>query len=241
MTAFLRPPFAAAMALALSASLAPGLAAADAPRKPARVEGVVTYDGPLPPAVPVIEAQARRHLVERDAKTNGLKDAVVWVEGAEAPKDRPAKKPAYMDQQNYFFVPHVLTLESGQEVEFANSDGANHCVRTTNREPRNCINIVLAPGTSLKHRFVAAKEPVKVDCPVHATMGAWLFVFDHPYYAVTDARGAFKLPTPPPGKYVLHVRHASGGMRRSLPLVVKEGEPQSLKVAFGKDDLKPVQ
>jgi plastocyanin len=216
---------------------------ADAPVKGVRVEGVITYTGPLPPPIAIIEAQAQRHLVERDAKTNGVKDAVVWVEGIAPPKDRPVPKPAYMDQQNYFFVPHVLAIESGQEVEFANSDGANHCVHTSSREVRNLINVIITPGTSHKHRFFAGKdkEPVKIDCSIHATMGAWIFVFDHPYFAVTAANGTFKLPPLPPGKYTLHVRHASGGMRRSLPLVVQEGKPQTLKVEFGKDDLKPVQ
>ena len=80
MTLFSRSPLAVAL---LVAPLVAGRSDGAEP-KGVRVEGVVTYTGPLPRPIPVIEAQAQRHLVERDAKTNGLKQAVVWVEGAEA-------------------------------------------------------------------------------------------------------------------------------------------------------------
>jgi hypothetical protein len=36
---------------------------------------------------------------------------------------------------------------------------------------------------------------------------AWLAVFDHPYYAVTDAKGVFTIDGVPPGKYTLKAWH----------------------------------
>src|SRR5262245_5367218 len=203
-----------------------------------RVEGVVSYTGPLPKPVPVAEAMSERQLVERDPKTNALKDVVVWVEGVKAQGKRPAKPAAFLDQRGYFFVPHVVAVEAGQEVEFFNSDGANHGVHADSKNPRNCFNIVTPPGMGHKCKFVASKEPVRIDCPLHAPMAAWVFVFDHPYFAVTDKHGSFKLPPLPPGSYTLHIHHASGGMRRKQPIEVMAGPPQRLAIEFGKDDLK---
>jgi plastocyanin len=202
------------------------------------IQGTITYTGPLPRPIEVIEAMAKRHLVERDPKTNALKDAVVWIEGAKVPGKRPAKEAAYVDQQNFFFVPHVLAVEGGQEVEFANGDSANHGVRSGCADGRNCFNTITPPGKSHRVRFFASKDPVRIDCPLHATMAAWVYVFDHPWFSVTKADGAFKLPAIPPGNYTLHVRHPSGGMVRKQALVVEEGEPQPLSIEFGKDDLK---
>jgi plastocyanin len=202
------------------------------------VEGTVAYTGPLPRPIEVIEAKAQRHLVERDAKTKGLRDAVVWIEGAKAPAKRGDRKAAFVDQQNFFFVPHVVAVEAGQEVEFFNSDGANHGVHADSKNPRNCFNIITPPGMGHKCKFVASSEPVRIDCPLHAPMAAWVFVFDHPYFVVTGKDGSFKLPPLPPGLYTLNVRHASGGMRRKQPLEIKAGEPQRLAIEFGKDDLR---
>ena len=51
-----------------------------------RVLGTVTYDGPVPDPIPIPEAGTVRNLIEVDPKTKGLKDAVVWLEGASASK-----------------------------------------------------------------------------------------------------------------------------------------------------------
>jgi plastocyanin len=208
------------------------------PAAPVAVEGVVTYDGPVPKPVEVVEANTVRQLVEVDGKTKGLKDAVVWLEGVPAPKGRKPPLAVTMDQVNFFFVPHVLAIEAGQEVEFSNSDGANHGVLALSREPKNCFNVVTPPGKSVRQTFVATDRPVLIGCPFHAGMGAWVFVFEHPYFAVTDARGRFRLPAVPPGKYTLVVRHVDGTLERKTPLIVEAGKPVTLTLALTKDNLK---
>jgi hypothetical protein len=50
------------------------------------VEGVVTYDGKMPTPIPVSEAGTTRQLIEVDPKTQGLKDAVVWLERVPEPR-----------------------------------------------------------------------------------------------------------------------------------------------------------
>src|SRR5262249_16728369 len=89
------------------------------PSEPLRVVGTITYDGPLPDPIPIAEAGTVRKLVEVDPKTRGLKDAVVWLEGVHEPAGAHQKltdEPVVMDQQNYFFVPHVLAVEAGRQV-----------------------------------------------------------------------------------------------------------------------------
>jgi plastocyanin len=205
----------------------------------ARVEGVVTYDGPLPAPIPVAEAASARNPVEVDPATKGLKEAVVWLEGAPAQVEPVAKKPAIpMDQRNFFFIPHVLSIDAGQEVEFLNSDVANHGVTAAAAEPANCFNVSIALGGSYKHRFVASAHPVAIGCPVHVSMAAWIYVFAHPYHAVTDDRGLFRLPGVPSGRYVLHVRHADGGINTRRPVLAQAGETVRLRIDFHEADAK---
>jgi plastocyanin len=233
--------------LILSHCTAPGRAIrADDPNAPADtrgsvpVEGVVTYDGPLPEPVPVGEAATVRHPVEVDPRTKGLKDAVVWLEGVAAmTATLPAKQPVRMDQQNFFFVPHVLAVDAGQAVEFLNSDNANHGVTATALEPANCFNVSIPlVSQSYTHRFLASKHPVAIGCPVHVSMAAWIYVFEHSFHDVSDEQGRFHLPPAPPGRYTLQIRHADGGMKREQPVELHSGQPARVKVELHGADLK---
>jgi plastocyanin len=214
---------------------------APAPNAAALVEAIVTYDGPLPAPIPVAEAASVRHPVEVDPQTKGLKEAVVWLEGvpADARSGSSAQQPTVaMDQRNFFFIPHVLNVDAGQEVEFLNSDVANHGVTAASSEPKNCFNVSIALGGSYKHRFAASAHPVAIGCPVHVSMAAWIYVFAHRYHAVTDDQGHFRLPPVPPGRYTLQVRHADGGMRTQIPVDTRAGETVRLRIEFHEADLK---
>ncbi len=214
-------------------------ARAESPR-PVPIEGTVTYTGPLPRGIPVIEAGTVRELIEVDPRTKGLKNALIWLEGARATEEEKKQKPplATMDQSGFFFRPHVLALRAGQEVEFTNSDSANHCVQAVAAEGENTFNVITAPGNSYKHRFVKSRRAISVRCPIHASMAAWIYVFDHPYYTISDAQGNFRLPAVPPGKYTLHVEHFEGRMVRREVVEVKPGAAMKLTLEFKRDDLK---
>jgi plastocyanin len=206
-----------------------------------QVAGTITYDGPLPDPIPIAEAGTVRQLVEVDPKTRGLKDAVVWLEGVHEPAGAHQKltdEPVVMDQQNYFFVPHVLAVEAGREVEFRNSDVANHGVTARSPEPKNGFNVMTPQGGRYVHRFVASKTPVMIGCPIHGMMAAWVFVFDHRFHAVTDPQGHFRLPPVPPGRYTLRVHHADGGLRRTEQVVVAADKLLHLHIGFHDRDRK---
>jgi plastocyanin len=218
----------------LSVLLAFGLAAAAKAATPsASVAGKVIYEGPVPAPIPVVEAQTKREVIERDAKTNGLQDAVVWLEGPAIHRDPNLGRdlePATMDQSGYFFVPHVLAIRAGQRVEFHNSDAANHAIMAASLVPQNTFNVVTPTAGAYVHRFVRDPRPVAISCPIHPGMAAWIVVFDHPFYAVTDEHGDFEIPKVPAGSYTLHVRHPSGGMTKRQPLTAKPGEPLQLRI-----------
>jgi plastocyanin len=203
------------------------------------VEGVVSYDGPIPDPIPVAEAGTVRHLIEVEPDTRGLKNALAWLEGVPEPA-RPGgpapQEPVVMDQSNFAFIPHVLAVEAGRPVEFRNSDVANHGVIATSSEAKNRFDVVTPPGGHHVHRFLASKEPVAIGCPIHTSMAAWIYVLDHPYHAVTDEAGRFRLPPVSPGRYKLQVRHPDAGLRRQLEVVVRAGETARLRIHFHGDD-----
>jgi hypothetical protein len=57
-------------------------------------------------------------------------------------------------------------------------------------------------------------------------------VFDHPYFAVTPAAGAFVLDSVPPGQYVLMAWHERFG-RTQQPVTVRPGGSTRVILTFG--------
>ena len=61
-------------------------------------------------------------------------------------------------------------------------------------------------------------------------MKSWVVVAEHPYYAVTDASGAFRITGVPPGKYRLRMWQEALGERTQEVQVGAQGAVSSFEV-----------
>jgi plastocyanin len=106
---------------------------------------------------------------------------------------------AVMDQRNETFVPHVLAISTGMTVEFPNSDNFFHNVFSLSKTQRFDLGRYAA-GHSRSVRF---DRPgiVRVFCEIHSHMNAFILVFGHPFYALTDAEGRYRIENVPAGIY----------------------------------------
>jgi hypothetical protein len=67
-------------------------------------------------------------------------------------------------------------------------------------------------------------------------MQANIFVFDHPWYELTDASGKFRLTDVPPGQYELEMAHPAGSLRWRKRVEVKAGETLRIDIRVSPDD-----
>jgi plastocyanin len=106
---------------------------------------------------------------------------------------------AVMDQRNETFVPHVLAITTGTTVDFPNSDKLYHNVFSLSKTRRFDLGRYAA-GHSQSVRF---ERPgiVRVFCDIHSHMNAFILVFSHPFFALTDADGRYHIDNVPPGTY----------------------------------------
>jgi hypothetical protein len=104
-----------------------------------------------------------------------------------------------MDQRNETFVPHVLAITTGTTVDFPNSDKFYHNVFSLSKA--RSFDLGRYPtGNSRPVRF---DRPgiVRVFCDIHSHMSAFILVFSHPFFALTDADGRYRIENVPPGAY----------------------------------------
>ena len=106
---------------------------------------------------------------------------------------------AVMDQRNETFVPHVLAITTGTTVDFPNSDRIYHNVFSLSKTRPFDLGRY-AVGRSKSIRF---DRPgiVRVFCDIHSHMSAFILVFAHRYFAVTDDDGRYHIDNVPPGSY----------------------------------------
>jgi len=110
---------------------------------------------------------------------------------------------AVLEQKNCMYEPHVVALMTEQPFEIQNNDPTMHNVHPMPKHNRQWSTSQPVGSAALKSTFARPEFAMAVLCNVHPWMRALVFVFDHPYFAVTSTTGAFALKNLPPGRYTI--------------------------------------
>ena len=148
---------------------------------------------------------------------NGVANVFVYLHKAPADihpdlKAVPTAKKT-LDQPGCRFTPRGMTLRVGQPLNVINSDETGHNTHT-NPVASNATNFSIAAMDKKGQDVVfdsADTWPVKINCDIHGWMESYVLVKDHPYVAVTDADGKFKIENLPVGEYTFRVWHERQG------------------------------
>jgi plastocyanin len=136
------------------------------------------------------------------AESSDRRRSVVYLDQApRAAFDNREEPRARLDQRNEEFVPHVLAVVAGTTVDFPNNDRTYHNVFSLSKT-RSFDLGRYAAGRSKSIRF---DRPgiVRVFCDIHSHMSAFILVFAHRYFAVTDDDGRYRIDNVPPGAYTV--------------------------------------
>jgi hypothetical protein len=181
-----------------------------------------------------------------------LKDVVIYLSTAiplEDPKwvhesyAESANAEVLFDQKECLFLSPMFAARSSQRIKIANSDPIGHNTNIAakdsaaqfnqNISPNSFVNY--APGGTKGTGF--SKAPFNVSCSVHPWMNASMLVRPDPYFAVTDASGAFKIANVPTGVPLeFRVWHAS---TKYLQKVTLNGEATTWSKGTMKVKLEP--
>jgi len=185
------------------------------------IKGRFVFGGEAPPAADLkvdkdIEVCGKHKLVAEElvvGSDKGIANVVVFVRDKDVKVKPGAEAPAaaVLDNTGCRFQPHVVFVQTGQELVVKNSDtvGHNSNIATVKNPPSN--NLIPAGGETTVKFAADEAIPAQVTCNIHPWMKAWLVVRPNPYAAVSGADGSFVIEGVPAGDVELQLWHEKVG------------------------------
>jgi plastocyanin len=205
------------------------------------VNGTVVFDGTPPRLKPVAMAAdpacatqhdgpvAARSLVLGDGQTLG--NVFIQVRNAPQGSYTAPSQPAVIDQKGCLYEPHVLGVMAGQTLQFRNSDGILHNVHGKPKANRE-FNLGMPGAVTKTDKILDQPEPVfPVKCDVHPWMRSYVAVMSHPYFAVTNVDGLYRIGGLPAGTYEIEAWHEKLGTQTTT-VTIEDGQAVETDFTF---------
>ncbi len=154
----------------------------------------------------VQQIKGRIELVNSKLKSRDASGVVVWLKPADGSTPRNgSKQRKIINQRDKRFLPHIVAVEAGSEVDFPNDDPFFHNVFSIYNGKRFDLGLYASGET----RPVNFNRPgiSYIFCNIHPKMSAVVVALDTPYFAVSDKAGSFTISNIPAGDYRLSVWH----------------------------------
>jgi plastocyanin len=177
------------------------------------VKGKIIFDGPAP-APKTINTSAdpgckNPGLVSEEyvVSDGGLENVIIYVSSDVAGRKFPARTQAVeLDQRGCQYVPHALTLQTGQKLIIKNSDDTAHNVHAWPNINTGFNESQARKGETKEVAFDKEEIKFPIRCDVHNWMNSFVGVFKHPLHTVSGKGGAFELKLPK-GSYEITAVH----------------------------------
>ena len=209
-------------------------AAPAAPLGNASISGTISFMGIAPANPPIdmseeVDCQAKYTDTPVDPRvlvTDGkLANVFIYVKGGlpEGASFAVPSTPTVIDQDGCLYLPRILGVMVGQDLEIRNSDPLMHNIKAVPTENRGFNISQPAEGMTSTRSFRTPEIMVPLECNVHGWMHAYLGVLDHPYFAVSGVEGTFTIEGLPAGTYEVEAWHEIFGSQTGSVTVADDG------------------
>jgi plastocyanin len=160
---------------------------------------------------------------------NALDNVVVYISaGADDPN--PPAQAVTFTQKGCRYIPHVIAMHTGQELDVLNADQTSHNIHPLAKVNREW-NKSQPPGAPpIKDKF-DAPEFISVKCNIHPWMHGWFAVLKTNHYSISSDGGDFTLPNLPPGKYTVTAWHEEYGTK-TQDITISGNETKKVDFSF---------
>ena len=181
------------------------------------ITGTVKWSGPVPKELdfpitkdPQICSPEGNKTISLDrlivGPDGGVANTIVYLKNISAGKamELPEQR-RHLDQRHCRYVPHILLVPQGADLEMQSSDATLHTIHMNGAASYNLPFPFPNRATS---RTMSSSGLVNLRCNGgHVWMNAEMMVVPHPYYVVTDESGHFTFTDVPPGTYQIVAWH----------------------------------
>jgi len=181
------------------------------------ITGTVKWSGPMPKIAAILinkdpeicdpQSQKKRDLERLVVGSNGgVANTIVFLKDISKGKamDLPEEH-QFLNQKTCRYEPHVLLVPADGTLRIKSSDPVLHTVHMSGASD---YNLPFPFANQTVSRTMNRSGVVDLRCNAgHVWMNAEMLVVTHPYYAVTDADGNFRLTNVPPGEYEIEAWH----------------------------------
>ncbi|HMC56411.1 MAG TPA: carboxypeptidase-like regulatory domain-containing protein [Gemmatimonadaceae bacterium] len=139
-----------------------------------------------------------------------LGNVLVWVDGIDSGKPLPEVRRETLTIEHCRFEPRIMAVAAKTTINVFSRDHATHEIdfyREGGDQPIEQIRTVDEGQVVPSEKIASQPGIVEIRCKEHNFVRGYIAVFDHPYFAVTDANGAFKIDGLPAGTYTVKIWH----------------------------------
>ena len=161
-----------------------------------------------------------------------LQNVFVYVKEGVPPGRYPTPgAPVVVEQAGCMYSPRVFGIRVGQTLQITNADPTLHNIHVLPLLNEQFNVAQPKQGMRTERSFAKPEIMIRVKCDVHSWMSAYIGVLDHPFFAVTDAKGACEIRNLPPGDYVLAAWHEKFG-ERTTNVSVRDSTTVAVSFSF---------
>lgn len=165
-------------------------------------------------------------------ENKGLENVVLTIVGAKAPAGA-TRNSLMISQHECEYAPHVQAAMVGQELQIRNQDDILHNIHAYGETQDTFFNLAQPIQNILNTVTLDREGVVQVKCDVHGWMEAYVVVAPHPYTAVTDDNGSFRIDGIPSGSYRIRAWHEGlGELDKEITIVA--GQDATVNFDVGK-------
>ncbi|HEX9051992.1 MAG TPA: hypothetical protein VF841_15790 [Anaeromyxobacter sp.] len=175
-----------------------------------------------------------REVVHVDVKDGALRGCFVLIDEIHEGKPWPkTTAPALLNQKGCRFLPPLQIVQNGTPITVRNSDPdvlhnvnvkENIDLSSDRTVSKMLFNFAQPVPGDLKKVLKATDSPfLTVGCDIHNWMVAYMLAPPHPYAAIVDKLGNFRIDDVPPGTYSLTAWHPRLGKRKATVTVTPGG------------------
>lgn len=213
----------------------------------ARLIGTIDFDGPVPAdsviTLPADQPGCGQSITDRAVERTGTRigGVVVWITDIRAGKPLPVERRFELVNTDCLLSPHVQAVFAPGTLNMSSEDVAMHRNRIVNVGTGETEAI--APFNDNGEvvpfdRLLVKPAQLEVTCDLHPWSKAWILVFDHPYFSVSEKTGAFTIADIPPGTYHVKAWHPLLGVAEQTVTFVA-GQPASVALKLAAMPVAP--